>query len=107
MLEGVTERGRISFGQETRREIEDLQAGRVLPVGEFTVASGTTSTVVFNRLCSTTSIVNVMPYDPLGGAGATHIRPDNGFFTLYHGNSPSPCKVRYVIHTGPRGSVTP
>lgn len=90
---------------ETRRSFQDLQAGRIGPVGEVVLADSGTTTTVETRSCSSTSFVSLSPIDAGAatefGAGTLRVVPGNGSFVITHTASASPARTfRWVVLTG-------
>jgi len=86
---------------ETRRQINDLKAGRRAPIGTVTLAaSPATSTVVTTQACSSSSHVSLTKR---GSGAATNTvngyTPANGSFTIYHSAHASPDTYSYEVST--------
>ncbi len=89
---------------EIRREIVDLQSGRLINTGEFTLAvSPAVSTTIIARLCNTTSAVLPIPLD-VGAAyemslGEFYIEPAKGEFTVFHTAAGTVRTFRFSVFT--------
>lgn len=90
---------------ETRRYIQDLQAGRIGPVGSAILETSGTTTTVETKSCSASSCVLLFPLDAGGatefGAGTLRVAPANGSFVITHTVSASPARTyRWAVLTG-------
>lgn len=82
-----------------RRHLQDLQAGRIGPIGDVTLeAAPATSTTVTTRSCSSTSLVLLM-HNSGRAANQTvqYITPGDGSFVITHTAHATPDLYRWVV----------
>jgi len=93
---------RTDITPEVRRELDDLRAGRVRTVREFSLdVAPATSTTFQDRLCSSSSVVIPVPYsaDAIPEA-IRRVVPGNAEFTVHHTSSANTRTYRYTVQTG-------
>jgi len=92
----------MAIDPEIRRELQELKDGRLDVAGTVSLrTSPNTTTTVTRAVCSSSSVVLLMPLD--AGArteGLPQVTPAKGAFTLTHASSAGTRTYRYVIFTG-------
>lgn len=88
--------------QETRRQLQDLQAGRRAPIGTVTLAvSPATTTTVTTQACSSTSHVTFTKRGTSAGTQTLYgYTPAKGSFVIGHSAHASPDTYSWEVSTG-------